>query len=63
MDPGRPGIGEEAGLSHRVIAVHRLLVEVTLVQADALAATQIDRRVQVHPWIIAPGPIALPPEH
>ena len=44
----RPGVGEQPRLRHRVVAVHRLLVEVALVEAHAPPAAQVDRRVQLH---------------
>ena len=56
VDPGRAGIGEDPGLGDGIVAVDGLLGEVTLVEADALAATEVDGREQIHPPIIADPP-------
>ena len=60
VDPRCPGLGEDLGLGDRVVAVHGLLGEVALVQADALPATEVDRRVEVHGPIIAARPLPPP---
>ena len=48
MDPRRAIGLERQGLTDRIVAVVGLAVVVALVQPDAAAAEQIDRRIEVH---------------
>ena len=43
----RPLVGEPSSLSHRIVAVDGLAIEVPLVEPDASTAAQVDGRVEV----------------
>lgn len=48
MDPGGAGLGEGTGDGNRIVAVDRLVGIVTLAQAHAASASNVDRGIHDH---------------